>query len=244
MYFDKQANLRHRHFFLYAKLGDSLFRAYQNEFLRTVEVDKSILDLGTKSLQAKHLRYLRFGDTASFTFTDLHPEDDSIIKVDFRKRLPFPDNSYDAVLAMNILEHLEKPESLLCEIERVLKPGGKFVGVVPFMFPYHADPGDYGRYTHEGMAASLRAAGLREAIVVKLGVGSRTVASAITTGFYKLWPLRWASWVLAYFFDNLRRSFGPLHLRKKTENFYLGTGFTATKSPERSSKRYSQEVGR
>jgi len=38
--------------------------------------------------------------------------------------MPFPDSYFDAVVAKDILEHLQKPWSTLSEVLRVLKPGG------------------------------------------------------------------------------------------------------------------------
>lgn len=38
--------------------------------------------------------------------------------------LPFPDDHFDAVIAKDILEHLQKPWVLVREIRRVLRPGG------------------------------------------------------------------------------------------------------------------------
>jgi 2-polyprenyl-6-hydroxyphenyl methylase/3-demethylubiquinone-9 3-methyltransferase len=40
--------------------------------------------------------------------------------------LPFQDESFDVVCAMDILEHVENPEKLIKEASRVLKPGGLF----------------------------------------------------------------------------------------------------------------------
>lgn len=40
--------------------------------------------------------------------------------------LPFPDHSFEAVSAMDILEHVEKPHLLIAEASRVLKKGGIF----------------------------------------------------------------------------------------------------------------------
>ena len=41
-------------------------------------------------------------------------------------KLPFPDESFDAVTAMDFLEHVEDINPVFAEISRVLKPGGKF----------------------------------------------------------------------------------------------------------------------
>lgn len=40
--------------------------------------------------------------------------------------LAYPDGSFDAVCAMDFLEHVENPERVIAEAARVLKPGGLF----------------------------------------------------------------------------------------------------------------------
>lgn len=48
--------------------------------------------------------------------------------------LPFPDDSFDAVLCYDVLEHVADPEKTLAEVYRVLKPGGVFLTVFPPYF--------------------------------------------------------------------------------------------------------------
>ena len=45
--------------------------------------------------------------------------------------IPYADHTFDAVLVVDVLEHVPDPEHLVREIVRVLKPGGRFVGFVP-----------------------------------------------------------------------------------------------------------------
>jgi SAM-dependent methyltransferase len=66
-------------------------------------------------------------------------------------RLPFKDNSIDAVMSVAVLEHVREPAKVLAEVYRVLKPGGLVFSVIPFMQPFHASPHDYQRYTLPGI---------------------------------------------------------------------------------------------
>jgi len=45
--------------------------------------------------------------------------------------LPFPDSTFDVVMAMWVLEHLLAPERTLVEVSRALKPGGHFLFITP-----------------------------------------------------------------------------------------------------------------
>jgi len=50
-------------------------------------------------------------------------------------RLPFADDSFDCVIASEILEHLHQDDDVLDEIQRVLRPGGIFAASVPRYLP-------------------------------------------------------------------------------------------------------------
>jgi len=61
------------------------------------------------------------------------------------------DNSIDCVVTMSTLEHVRHPTQVISEIHRILKPGGTVFINVPFVFPYHADPDDFYRFSHHGI---------------------------------------------------------------------------------------------
>src|SRR5205085_2301537 len=49
-------------------------------------------------------------------------------------RLPFPDNYFASVGALNVLEHVEQPEAFITELVRVTEPGGRVVVSSPNFF--------------------------------------------------------------------------------------------------------------
>jgi methionine biosynthesis protein MetW len=53
---------------------------------------------------------------------------------DVEEPLPFEDDSFDAVVVGEILEHVRFPGDVVAEIVRVLRPGGVVVGSVPNVF--------------------------------------------------------------------------------------------------------------
>ena len=65
--------------------------------------------------------------------------------------LPVQDDSFDAVLSSQVLEHVEDPDLYLRECMRVLKPGGTLILSTHGMMYYHRDPEDYWRWTTAGL---------------------------------------------------------------------------------------------
>ena len=54
-----------------------------------------------------------------------------LFKLDVQNGLPFPNNCFNLVLAIYILEHLKNPVKTIKEIRRVLKKGGRAIIAVP-----------------------------------------------------------------------------------------------------------------
>ncbi|WP_182899705.1 class I SAM-dependent methyltransferase [Microbispora sp. H10830] len=85
--------------------------------------------------------------------------------------MPFPDASFDRVIAAEVLEHIPDDMAAMREIVRVLKPGGRAAITVPSFLPericwalsedYHTAPGGHIRiYTLAELQAKLKASGL------------------------------------------------------------------------------------
>jgi len=71
------------------------------------------------------------------------------------EQLPLLDGSCDGAVLQAVLEHVRNAELTLSELHRVLRPGAPLFIEVPFMQGYHPSPGDYRRYTEQGLRAEL-----------------------------------------------------------------------------------------
>lgn len=86
---------------------------------------------------------------AGFLGVDRAPYGGADVRADLAA-LPFRDNSIDGILCESVLEHVEDAKGALREFERVLAVGGRLYLAVPFLWPYHAAPHDYWRWTRSG----------------------------------------------------------------------------------------------
>ena len=67
--------------------------------------------------------------------------------LDLNLGVPLESESFDTVLTTDVLEHIARPERLLGDVARVLRPGGHLLCGVPFLYWLHEQPHDYHRYT-------------------------------------------------------------------------------------------------
>lgn len=70
--------------------------------------------------------------------------------------IPFEDNTFDAVIAQAVLEHVADPAQCVAEIHRVLRPDGMIYAEIPFMQQVHGGGVDFTRFTHLGIRRLFR----------------------------------------------------------------------------------------
>ncbi|MEP7155334.1 MAG: class I SAM-dependent methyltransferase [Betaproteobacteria bacterium] len=106
--------------------------------------------------------------------------------------LPFTEGRFDTVLLLDVLEHLRSPQSCMAEVSRVLIEDGLFFVMVPFMYPIHDAPFDFGRWTSFGLA---QLAEVHEFDVVEARhVGEPAETAALMTNIaWSKAVLRWAN---------------------------------------------------
>jgi SAM-dependent methyltransferase len=75
--------------------------------------------------------------------------------------LPFADGVFDAVVNIQVLEHIKEPHLCVSEMARVLKPGGQLILTTVQDWEIHQHPHDFFRFTRYGLEYLFDKAGLK-----------------------------------------------------------------------------------
>ncbi len=147
--------------------GGNPEKLFAEGLAETVRDAQDILDVGTSQRYAKELRpyeglfkgknYMAAGYQPSSAYgaynCDCHQD---------VQKMTFADTSFDAVLCIEVLEHVADPFATARELLRVLRPAGRLLLTTPFLYGYHGKQADahspshesypdYWRFTHQGL---------------------------------------------------------------------------------------------
>jgi SAM-dependent methyltransferase len=138
-------------------------RIHLDNFMRTaaasIAPQARVLDAGAGIAPYRH----------HFTHTSYESADFCQVQKDYAKinyvcdlaTIPVPSDSYDGILLTQVIEHLPDPTAVLCELHRVLKPGGRLWFSGPLFYPEHEQPYDFHRFTQFGFKRLLTTAGFQ-----------------------------------------------------------------------------------
>ena len=162
----------------------SVLRMLQYEHLEQLPISGSVLDMGG-GRKAKYLRLLPPGLTVESVNIDPAIEPTHLVTPG--QPLPLPDNSFDAVICLNTLEHVYDSAAVLQELFRVVRPGGAVHVTVPFMFRIHGHPDDFFRATPSWWQETFRRSGFARMELTPLVWGRRSTRTVVP-GLYGLFP--------------------------------------------------------
>lgn len=107
-------------------------------------------------------RYRGLFDRVTYESADFAQVDKSYGEITYvcdLSDIPVEDDRYDLVVLTQVLEHLPEPGTVLRELWRVVKPGGRLWLSAPLFYFEHEAPFDFYRYTQYGLRHLLEDAG-------------------------------------------------------------------------------------
>jgi SAM-dependent methyltransferase len=134
-----------------------------------------VVDLGNAHPFSKDLAFLRDRAPRPWFALDVAPAR-RVDLVGDGHHLPLRDASVGSVVCSHVLEHVDRPDTVIDEIHRVLRPGGGAYVTFLDTHPYHAAPGRYRdvhRFKRDAIDLLLRD---WDAVEVIVGGGAGQVA--------------------------------------------------------------------
>ncbi len=115
---------------------------FLNTLVQKLPADAKILDVG-----AGHGDFADIFEGRHYFSLDIVPYPEVDLVVDLGVVSPFKGRIFDAVILMNVLEHVYESRELMKSIQRIVAPEGCVIITVPFLLKVHQAPFDFSRYT-------------------------------------------------------------------------------------------------
>lgn len=143
-------------------------RYYVDKVLNGTKFYGRILDIGGKKNNKRGNFRPPLHDIDQWEFLNI----DATTNPDYccsAEDIPLKDGFFDFIVMTEVAEHLYEPHKVINECSRLLKPQGKLVMTMPFLYPIHADPFDYQRWTPEKIKLELARSGFCNINVMPMG---------------------------------------------------------------------------
>lgn len=161
--------------------GKSLTRTLFNLALTRYSISGKVLDLGSKNSNSSYYKYLRQDPDTQIVFTDLF-EQPGVVQLNVEQTFPFPERTFDSVLAFHLMEHVYHFQQIPREVFRVLRPAGRVFVSIPFIHEFHPDPDDYFRLSESALRRVWEDGGFKCSHCEAIGEGVLTwVATKLPT---------------------------------------------------------------
>lgn len=122
-------------------------------FMERMKPGMTVMELGTRKWGANSTHHKAlFESPLQYSMVDITPGEDVDYVIDAHElSWNFEKDSYDAIWASSVWEHLHSPWIAAEELLAVLKPGGIFFIQTHQTFPLHGYPHDYFRFSTQAL---------------------------------------------------------------------------------------------
>ena len=142
----------------FAKLSKMISRKGQTSFLeaecKRLSHEHRVLSVGGAGLIDELLAGRKRVACFSWTRLDIEPRTRPDVVGDICQWRQ--EGSFDAIFMSEVLEHVRRPREAISNVFVSLKPGGRLILTVPFLFPIHHASEDFFRFTRFGLEELLR----------------------------------------------------------------------------------------
>jgi SAM-dependent methyltransferase len=151
-----------------------MFISFRREYLDQVlselrpNMKGRVLDIGGKKNNKRGRFQPPVNQVISWEYlnTDISTDPDYSCSAE---TIPLNEHSIDLFVMCEVLEHIRNPEYVIKEAYRILKKDGWGIVTMPFLYPIHADPHDYLRWTNIKIKEEFKKAGFQNVEVTPMG---------------------------------------------------------------------------
>ena len=188
----------------------SLRRNLLDECLSQISFHGKVIDIGGKKEKKRGHFRPPTEEVTCWHYANLDKSTNPDFLCDVES-IPVPDSMYAFGLLCEIVEHLKEPEKVLIESYRILGKGGTIIISAPFLFPIHADPYDFQRWTEAKIMTVLESIGFVDISIKSMGGVGSVIHDLLFVSFNKirgrivkriahlaLWSSRWGFRLIDY----------------------------------------------
>jgi len=205
---------------LIADITASFYHIYLKEHCKGKLID---LGCGKAPLYSSYIDLVDSAICVDWPNTS-HSKDYLDVECDLTQDLPFQAEEFDTIILSDVLEHLPEPKHLWHEMYRILRPQGKALINVPFLYWIHESPYDYYRYTEFGLRHLAESSGFKVLSLEATG-GILEVLTDLSAKFLQFRPLigkPLASFLQSAVAQLLKTRFGKTLSQRTGRGFPLG----------------------
>jgi SAM-dependent methyltransferase len=175
----------------------------------TLGADSRVLEIGTKqAIEGRSTHTLHIVPNVkrqNYLMADVEAGADVDVIADVHNLPQDWTNRFNALVAVAVFEHLERPWIAAKEVARVLAPGGWCYISTHQTFPLHGYPSDFFRFSKEALTLIFEDAGLN---VAEVGYQFRTKISVpdeiVPSTYHEAWNAAFPSYMAVNLFAEKR----------------------------------------